>query len=263
MQKKTAPHQLQKNRQTSWEPVGKWYQAIVGEDGHYYHKHVILPALLKLMKIKESFEPTLLDLGCGPGVLARQIPKEIKYIGVDLSKTLIKAAQSQDKDKTHEYHLGDITKPLPIKCRDCSHATIILALQNVEDPSAAIKNAYDHLRVGGKLFIVLNHPCFRIPRQSSWRVDEAQKIQYRRIDRYLSSLKIPMQAHPSQGSQSVVTWSFHHPLSSYSKWLSETGFVIDLIEEWCSDKVSTGKAAKMENRSREEIPLFLCIIAKK
>jgi hypothetical protein len=109
----------------------------------------------------------------------------------------------------------------------------------------------------------MNHPCFRIPRQSSWKVDDEQKIQYRRIDRYTSPMKIPIQAHPSKGQSSATTWSFHHPLASYSQWLNETGFVIELIEEWHSNKVSTGKAAKMENRSREEIPLFLAIKAKK
>lgn len=248
---------------TSWEPVGKWYQAIVGEEGHYYHQHVILPALMAHMKIKETKDPLILDLGCGPGVLARQLPPKTKYIGIDLSSTLVRGAKGLDKEPLHEYHLGDITKPLPIKTTECSHATIILALQNVEAPDQAIKNAFKHLRPGGRLFIILNHPCFRVPRQSSWRVDEAQKIQYRRIDRYSSSLKVPMQAHPSKGENSATTWSFHHSLSNYSKWLRDAGFVIELIDEWCSNKVSTGKAAKMENRSREEIPLFLCLIALK
>lgn len=248
---------------TSWEPVGKWYQTIVGDDGHYYHKNVILPALLKHMNVAGTADPLVLDLGCGPGVLARQLPLKTPYIGVDLSNTLLRSAQAQDKDPNHRYYLGDITKPLPIKDTNCSHAAIILALQNVEAPELAIGNAYKHLRKDGRFFIILNHPCFRIPRQSSWRVDEAQKIQYRRIDRYASSLKVPMQANPSKGEGSVVTWSFHHSLGSYSKWLKEAGFVIEQIDEWCSDKVSTGKMAKMENRSREEIPLFMCLIARK
>ena len=254
---------LIKKETTSWESVGKWYQSIVGDDGHYYHKHVILPALLEHMQVNKIKDPLVLDLGCGPGVLARQLPSNTRYIGIDLSTSLVKSAKSQDKDPLHEYFLGDITKPLPIKTSECSHATIILALQNVEHPLLALKNAFKYLRPGGKLFVILNHPCFRVPRQSSWRVDEEQKIQYRRIDRYKSSLKIPIQAHPSKGESSATTWSFHHSLSTYSKWLKEAGFAIELIDEWCSNKVSTGKAAKMENRSREEIPLFLCLIAVK
>jgi hypothetical protein len=110
---------------------------------------------------------------------------------------------------------------------------------------------------------VLNHPCFRIPRQSSWGVDLEKKIQYRRIDRYFSSMKIPIQSHPSKGAQSSHTSSFHHSLSRYVQWLKQTGFVIETMDEWCSDKKSTGKHAKMEDTSRAEFPLFLAIVAKK
>jgi len=45
--------------------------------------------------------------------------------------------------------------------------------------------------------------------------------------------------------------------------LKEAGFVIEMLDEWCSDKQSTGSKAKMENRSRDEIPMFLAIVAKK
>jgi hypothetical protein len=94
-------------------------------------------------------------------------------------------------------------------------------------------------------------------------VDEENKIQYRRIDRYFTPMKIPIQAHPSQGQESTTTWSFHHPLSDYTHWLHEAGFSINLIDEWCSDKESIGRTAKMENRARQEIPLFLTIAAQK
>jgi hypothetical protein len=35
------------------------------------------------------------------------------------------------------------------------------------------------------------------------------------------------------------------------------------MEEWTSDKVSVGKAAKGENRARAEFPLFMAIRAVK
>jgi SAM-dependent methyltransferase len=252
-----------KKENTSWEPVGKWYQSIVGEEGHYYHRQVILPALLKSMKLQETEDASLLDLACGQGVLARHIPENIPYTGVGLSPTLIRNAKTQDRAANHIYHLADITTPLPLSARNFSHASIVLALQNTEFPDRVLKNAFLHLRPGGHLFVVLNHPCFRIPRQSSWRVDEEQKTQYRRIDRYSTSLKVPINSNPSQGEKSSKTWSFHHPLSAYSRWIKEAGLYIEELEEWYSDKVSVGKAAKMENRSREEIPLFLCITAYK
>lgn len=248
---------------TSWEPVQKWYQATVGEEGHYYHKQIIIPAVLRLMALEKMPGASVLDLACGQGVLARHLPPQLPYTGVDLSVSLIKSAKQQDRNSCHQYVVADASKSLPLQDKKFSHATIILALQNIEHPEAVLQNAALHLQAGGQLLIVLNHPCFRIPRQSSWQVDSEKKIQYRRLDRYATAMSIPIQAQPSKGVQSPSTLSFHHPLAAFTQWLNKAGFVITLMEEWCSDKISEGGAAKMENRAREEFPLFLTIQAVK
>lgn len=246
---------------TSWEPVEKWYNAAVGAEGHYYHQNIIIPGVLRLLKLNP--QASLLDLGCGNGVLARHLPEKVTYLGLDTSISLIKSAKQQDRNPGHEYVVADVTQPLPISKRTFSDSAAILSLQNIEEPKQVMKNVHRHLDVDGRFLIVLNHPCFRIPRQSSWQVDSSKKTQYRRLDRYASPMKIPIHAHPSKGKESAVTWTFHFPLSDYSRWLYDAGFVIEILEEWCSDKVSTGSAAKMENRSREEFPLFLAILARK
>ncbi|WP_068466437.1 class I SAM-dependent DNA methyltransferase [Candidatus Protochlamydia phocaeensis] len=254
---------MTKHTSTSWESSGQWYDQTVGEQGHYYHQTLIIPNLLKSFHFKDNQPASLLDLACGQGVLSRHLPSSVSYVGVDISPQLIASARQYSKQKSHQFLTGDATLPLPTSKKDFTHAAIILALQNIEDPLKVFKNAYDHLQPNASFAIVLNHPCFRIPRQSSWQVDSNNKIQYRRIDRYMSSMKIPIQTHPGKGKTSPQTWSFHHPLSAYSRWLHEAGFSVELIEEWCSNKVSEGKAAKMENRSREEIPLFMLLLARK
>lgn len=260
---KTQNKHHSSKKATSWEPVGNWYNGIVGNEGHYYHRTLVLPGIFRLLELSENSSGALLDLACGQGVLAKQLPKKMSYTGIDLSATLIKSAKQTSTCKSHEFIVSDVSKPLPVNKKDFSAATIILALQNIEHGEKVIQNAMRHLEKNGKLLIVLNHPCFRIPRQSSWDVDQAKKIQYRRIDRYFNEMKIPIQMHPGKGAESPTTWSFHHPLTTYSQWLFNAGFQIAKIEEWCSDKVSTGKQAVMENRSREEIPLFMAILAVK
>jgi ubiquinone/menaquinone biosynthesis C-methylase UbiE len=203
----------------------------------------------------------LLDLACGNGVLANSLPKSVKYTGVDLSESLIKTAKNEDKNSNHNYLVSDVTMPLTIP-DNFTHAAIVLAFQNIENPEAVLENAAKHLLPGGKLVIVLNHPAFRIPRQSSWGIDEERKIQYRRVDKYMSPMDIPININPSDRNSEVAV-SYHYPLSMYSKMLKGAGFVIELIEEWTSDKESVGRAGRMENRSRAEIPLFMAIVAKK
>lgn len=75
-------------------------------------------------------------------------------------------------------------------------------------------------------------------------------------------MEIPINVNPSD-KNSETAMSYHFPISEYSRMLKEAGFVIELIEEWTSDKESQGRAAKMENRSRAEIPLFMAIKAVK
>lgn len=254
---------ITKKNSSSWEPIGNWYNGLVGSEGHYYHRQIILPGVLRLLSLEEKLHGSLLDLACGQGVLARHLPDALQYTGVDISPSLIKAAKQASANKEHEFLVADISKKLPLQKSDYSCVTILLALQNIEEGEKVVENAKRHLSQKGKFVIVLNHPCFRIPRQSSWGVDAAKKIQYRRIDRYYGDMKIPIQMHPSKGASSPSTWTFHHPLSIYSQWLFNAGFQIAKIEEWCSDRASIGKQAAMENRSREEFPLFMAILAIK
>ena len=250
-----------RKNKTSWEGVSRWYDDLVGQKGHFYHQEVILPQIEKHLDFKNT--KSILDICCGQGVISRHLPENMEYMGVDIAPSLITAAKKMVKNKNHKFIVGDATKQLNVEKKDFDMALLILCLQDLEHVRNVFKNAKDHLMKGGKLLIVLNHPCFRIPRQTSWGVDEKSKIQYRRLNRYLNKLTIPIFTKPSLGTQSPSVNYFHRSLSDYSKALQESGFTIDLIDEWVSNKKSTGPKAAMEDRAREEFPLFLFIKASK
>lgn len=251
-----------KRKDTSWNQVANWYNKIVGRDGHYYHEHVVIPGVLRLLQLQPS--DTLVDFACGQGILARRIPSIAKYLGLDLAKDLIQAAKQQNHQSHHEFMVCDLSKLLRPRQEKFDKAALILALQNIEHAQNVMHNAANYLKPGGRLVIVLNHPCFRIPRQSAWQVDQKTKQQQRVLNRYLSPLKIPIEMNPGSAREDSkkITWSFHHSLQEYSQMLKTAGFMIEQIEEWSSDKESTGKQAHMENRARSEFPLFLAISAQ-
>lgn len=247
-------------RNTSWQNVHSWYSNKVGDKGHHFQESIIFPRVLDLFELNENSK--VLDLGCGDGVFSRYLEKFNRYLGVDLSKDLIKTATTKNSNENIEFKVADVSRKLDIP-HDFTHSLIALALQNIEDYEVVFKNAYDSLKVGGILCIVLNHPSFRIPKSSSWEVDTQTSHQYRRIFRYLSPHKIRIDMTPGEVQNKEFTYSFHRSLQDYSLGLFNNGFRIERIYEWASDRESNGKYAESENFARNEIPMFMCILAKK
>lgn len=249
-------------KETSWEKGAKWYDSNLKEGGDFTHK-LVLPYLISALELGKTEKPILLEVGCGQGVFARMLPpKSLSYIGVDLSKTLIDKAKKYTYPVPTRFIVGNALD-LPSLDVKVSHALFLLSLQNMEDIEKAFSSAAKTLIDGGRLVLLFNHPCFRIPRQSSWGIDQTKKLQYRRIDRYMTPLEIPIDIHPGKKENNDQLLSFHLPLTDIFKALHKSGFSTLWIEEICSDKESVGSAAKMENRARKEFPLFFMLVAKK
>lgn len=256
---------------TSWGKVADWYDQSVSREGSY-QKDLILPNLLRLLRIKKGEK--ILDVACGQGFFAQEFFKKgAQVIGVDIAKELIALAQKKSPREI-QYFVSHADRMPFAESASIDKAIVVLALQNIENVKKAFQECARVLKKNGKLFVVLNHPAFRVPQNSSWGWDAAATIkagmkgaQYRRIDRYLSELKIPIQMRPGstsspQGGQ--FTLSFHRPLQYYFKALASAGFCVSRLEEWESRKKSqSGLRAIAEDIARKEFPLFLYLEALK
>ena len=249
-----------KPKDTSWENVAGWYDQLLEGEGTY-QRELILPNLLRLMEI-DSRE-TVLDLACGQGFFAREFYKKTKHIiGVDASNSLIGIAR-QNSPKDLEFRIAQADAMPFIDELAVDKVAIVLAMQNIENIQGVAKECARVMKPGGMLYVVLNHPAFRVPKESSWGWDEKEKIQYRRVDRYLSELKVPIAMHPGKNSTTYTT-SFHRPLQSYFKALGKAGLAVAGMEEWNSHKKSEpGPRSVAEDIARKEIPLFLCMVCVK
>ena len=256
------PKPTKTSKTTSWENVAEWYDKLLEGEGTY-QKELILPNLLRLMDIRRG--DLLLDLACGPGFFAREFAARGAMVtGVDASTALIAIAKKNVVSNSAATFYTSSADALPfIKNGDIDKGAIVLALQNIENVAAVLRECARVIKKEGELYIVLNHPAFRVPKASSWGWDEKEKTQYRRVDRYLSELKVPIQMHPGDKPNQYTT-SFHRPLQFYFKALNKAGFSVSLMEEWNSHKKSQeGPHAKAEDLARKEIPLFLCLMALK
>jgi SAM-dependent methyltransferase len=247
-----------------WDPVAAWYDKLVGDAGSDYHRHLILPATVRLLAAQAG--ESVVDVCCGQGVLAKVLLESpIKsFVGVDASPRLIAAAkQRHGGDGRVRFLCADACVPGP--WADGSHdaATCLMAVHDVRDLDGLCRNLGASIRPGGRAVLVFMHPCFRIPQQTHWGWDNDQKIQYRRINRYAKAMEIPIATHPGRDS-GESTLFYHRPLSEVLGSLGRAGLGVVASEELCSHRRSqSGPFSKAEHRAAEEFPLFLALKAIK
>ncbi len=266
---KPSPRPAIKAPVTSWGGVAEWYDSHLANDT--YHEKVIMPRLFRM--IGDIERKDILDLACGQGHVSRVLMKGgARVTGVDISAELITFAKAEnDKEKFKDGKLQSIMyfaspshKLEMLKDASCDIIICVLAIQNIEKVAETFAECSRVLRKDGCLFIVMNHPSFRIPQGSGWGFDEAQGVQYRRVDQYLSEAKIKIDMTPGKTTGKEYTVSFHRPLQYYSKLFEKSGFAITRMEEWESHKKSgKGPRQRAEDVARKEIPLFLALEARK
>ena len=246
---------------TGWENVSRWYGEHVKEEGNLLTS-VVYPAVLK--ELGELRGKKLLDIACGEGAFSRLAANTaLSVTGFDIAPSLtLRAKQAATKNSV--YFVADAENfASALKNEKFDAVVCILAIQNIKNFEKVFANASTALKPGATFVIAMNHPVFRIPRQSAWGWEEERKIQYRRIDAYMSDLTIPIVAHPGE-KNSAKTYSFHRPISTYINTLAKNGFAVTGMEELISNRLSDpGARAKAENRARTEIPMFLILRAIK
>ncbi len=282
---------------TDWGHVANWYDKHL-ENDDTYHAKVILPNLTRLlgdMKVQN-----VLDLACGQGYFAINWAKSAKHVyGVDLGLGLIKLAEEnykkeqtligkslnkkqvnfniKDKIKNKladiDFYVSPADNLEMIKDNTLDKITCVLALQNIEEVSEVFKECERVLHEGGRMYVVINHPSYRNPRNTHWGWDTEKNTQYRRIDEYISESKAKIDMNPGASNSNKNsrdnsenlntknhTWSFHRPLQYYFKAINKAGLYVGRLEEWISHKESqNGPRQAAEDKSRKEIPMFMMI----
>jgi SAM-dependent methyltransferase len=249
-------------RETSWERVATWYDGWVGDRGSAYHRELAIPATLDLLR-PEGGE-AILDVGGGQGVLVPSLVQAgARVTVVDASRRLIAAAGRRHGGlSSARYVVGDartLHAVAGLSAGSYDAAVLMLSIQDI-DPLAGVVRGLDWaIRGTGRVVLLMTHPAFRQPRHSGWGYDEGRKLRFRRVDSYLTPMAVPMK---SLGG-GPPTRSFHRPISAYVNALAGAGFVTDAMLELpdLPPERLPGKAAKADERSQAEIPIFLAMRA--
>lgn len=244
----------------SWDAVANWYLGWSGAEGSRHHRELAIPALVSLLLPQP--DEAVLDIGCGAGALAPAIlTAGAGYTGIDKSPKLIAHARRHHARQAR-FVVGDATRLAGTIDTLFDAAAFLLSIQDIDPLDAALRSAASALKPGGRLVMLMTHPCFRIPRQSGWGWDEARGLRFRRVDRYLSALDIPMQEYG--GTRAGVTRSYHRPLEAYISALAAAGFIVEAMKEVPAAYFGPPeREARALRLARQEFPLFLGLRARK
>lgn len=115
---------------------------------------------------------SVLDLGCGNGVLLTALPRNVNYTGLDFSQTLINEAKKHFPDQT--FILGDIIDPtiwqgLP-QFDFIAALAVFHHLPTPEDHLKLLRNIKQHLNPTGNCLI------------SVWNLNQLKFAKYRHAD---------------------------------------------------------------------------------
>ena len=223
---------------TDWSDISTWYDQLVGNEGSEYHREVVLPGVVRLLRATAG--QRVLDVACGQGVLCRWLIQQgIRTTGVDAAADLIAAARSHGAG---DFFVGDARDLSIIERSAYDAAACVLAIQNIHPIAPVFAGVAAALKPGGRFVVAMMHPAFRGHKESHWGWDDVAKVQYRRVDRYLVPRKNPITAHPGKKA-SAYTWSFHKPIEHYVKAAAKAGLLVDAMEEWPSHKNQPARPA--------------------
>ena len=244
-----------------WENHAAWYDERHGRSGDMHHQQIVIPAVLRHLRLHPDLK--VLDCCCGQGVLGRALQAQgVSVFGVDGSPSLIAKAQSYASDG-ETYVCGDAHNlSAVVPQQDFDAACCILAVQDLDPLHTVFTGIARHLQDDADFIVVMTHPCFRVPKHSDWEFDRTSQQQARKVDQYLSAEALPIQiGHGQNASQSM---HYHRPLQTYLRELGKAGFAVLDCEELITTKRGTdGSRSQAEDRAQREIPMFLLLHARK
>ena len=99
----------------------------------------------------------VLDLGCGTGVITRQLVACVgatgSVLGVDVSTTMLEVAKAQSTHPTLRFEQGDATT-LRYGDASCDYAIAARLLMHVSHPHAVLEELRRVVRPGGRLALL-------------------------------------------------------------------------------------------------------------
>jgi SAM-dependent methyltransferase len=239
-------------RSPPWERNAEFWIRIIRERLDPFRTELTDRAMLRA--VGPCRGQMILDAGCGEGYMARLLARRgARVVGVDRSPTLIEAAAGHGGGRAGatDFVLGDI-RALPLISGGFDGVVCNHSLNELRDPRPALSECARVLRLGGRLIVLMLHPCFYGGRDRSGRRIELDS------GRYFSTRRLVQRFNVSGISSPAPTSLWMLPLEAWFSSLAATGFCVEgLWEPRPARSVAAGPWWQENFRK----PLFLVLVA--
>jgi ubiquinone/menaquinone biosynthesis C-methylase UbiE len=226
----------------AWEAVAENWVAWARQTGHDSYGRFHRDAFVDLLPAPGR---RTVDLGCGEGRLTRDLAaRGHRMVAVDAAPTMIRHAR--EADPSGEYHVASAAE-LPLADAAADLVVAFMSLQDMDDPEAAVREAWRVLEPGGRFCLALVHPLNSAGRFESDEPEAAFVIagSYRERARYVETVE-------RDGLEMTFT-SDHRSLEGWLRLLTENSFLVEAVREIYAP----------EEPRWSRIPFFLHVRARK
>jgi 2-polyprenyl-3-methyl-5-hydroxy-6-metoxy-1,4-benzoquinol methylase len=209
-----------------WDTNTSFWVRIIREHRDKYRSELTDPAMLDA--IGPPAGSVVLDAGCGEGYLSRILARSDAMVtGVDSSTKLIEAARTQNlTDKLPiSFDIANVDE-LPYQDNMFDLVVCNHLINDLHEPGKAISEFARILRSGGRLIILMLHPCFY-----NKHAERDQTTNGLIAVSYFETRSIEQTFEVDGLTSPVANTAWFRPLEFYTEELRRSGFAITSLTE--------------------------------
>lgn len=224
-----------------WNEAAGSFIGFVRSGKNYYSKYMNGPALVRA--VGQVRGKRVLDMGCGEGSSTRIFAEAgAEMTGVDFSEVMIKAAlEEEERNRLGiRYIIADAANLSMLETESFDIAFCYMAIMDIADFEGAIAEAARVLKRGGRLEVVMVHPCFDTRFMDGrmvggWEArageDGSKEYLYYWTEEYFTRHSYTFEWRHDRLPAPFVTTGFHRTLSDYVNAITGNSMVITGIDE--------------------------------
>jgi SAM-dependent methyltransferase len=230
-------HELNDESRAIWNQNAGFWDDYMGEAGNDFHRELVAPSAMRLLALHPG--ETVLEVGCGAGLFARQMAQAgAQVVATDFSAVFLERAKERTRAVAEhmEFHLIDATNELELLSlgeRRFDAAVSNMAIMDMPTIAPLFTALSRLLKVGGRFVFTVMHPsfnnsgCSRVIEETDSE-GEIVLTHAMKITRYLT-----IEAVKGTGirGQPVPQYYFHRPLHALLDAGFQVGFVLEGLEE--------------------------------